>query len=154
VTELAGRAGCIGSILKAQMTTAFLDHATGLILIVDPDTPERQSLGTFLRRFGFEVLEAIDPHDALETVAALGNALDLVLADVNLSDNIDGFELAKRVRRLRPLLPFVLTSNDHTRHDAQRARSSGERFAAKPYNHRKLAGRCRQIIDAARAYPV
>ncbi|WP_326834901.1 fused response regulator/phosphatase [Amycolatopsis rhabdoformis] len=66
------------------------------VLVVDDHEASRYLTGSWLRRNGYQVLEAATGAEAL---AVLGeNDLDLVLLDVHLPD-ISGFEVCERVKR-------------------------------------------------------
>jgi CheY-like chemotaxis protein len=61
-----------------------------------------------LRRFGYTVLEDFNAEMALERLTQ-GAAVSMVLSDI-VMPGMNGLDLAKAVRRLRPSLPFVFIS--------------------------------------------
>ena len=79
------------------------------VLIVDDHPSFRQSARLLLDSDGWEVVgEAADGHSAL--AAARERAPDLVLLDVQLPD-LDGFEVARRLRSSAPAPAVVMTSS-------------------------------------------
>jgi DNA-binding NarL/FixJ family response regulator len=79
------------------------------VLIVDDHPSFRASARTLLESEGYEVVgEAEDGESALRAVAELHP--DLVLLDIQLPD-LDGFEVAERVRDLDARAAVVLTSS-------------------------------------------
>jgi DNA-binding NarL/FixJ family response regulator len=79
------------------------------VLIVDDYPPFRDSARGLLEAGGFEVVgEAEDGADALRVAGEVHP--DVVLLDVHLPD-IDGFEVARRLRALDPAPEVVLTSS-------------------------------------------
>src|SRR5436190_87028 len=81
------------------------------ILVVD-DAPEVLDLTTsVLEEAGHAVLRC---SGSLEALAVLhdGHAIDLLLTDIVMSGDIDGFELARQARVLRPSLPVAYLSGD------------------------------------------
>jgi serine/threonine protein kinase/CheY-like chemotaxis protein len=81
-----------------------------IVLIVQDNTAERQSLAQYIARFGCGALEAQTGQEALEIL--FRNSVDLVLMDVKLSD-MDGFDVT-RILKAQPsieALPIVLMSD-------------------------------------------
>jgi CheY-like chemotaxis protein len=76
-------------------------------LIIDDSAAFRASARSLLEAEGFAVTEAATAADGID--AARAHAPDVVLLDVQLPD-LDGFEAARRLARLRPPPPVVLTS--------------------------------------------
>lgn len=78
------------------------------IVIVDDDPSFLATVRLLLESEGFAVVgEALNGLDGV--AAAAEHAPDLVLVDVNLPD-IDGFEVAARIREREEAPPVVLTS--------------------------------------------
>ena len=79
------------------------------VLIVDDHPSFRQSARALLESDGWEVVgEAADGRSALDAAGELGP--DLVLLDVQLPD-LDGFEVAHRLRSNAPAPSVVMTSS-------------------------------------------
>jgi CheY-like chemotaxis protein len=79
------------------------------VLIVDDYAPFRDSARGLLEGGGFDVVgEAEDGAEALRVAQEVRP--DVVLLDVHLPD-IDGFEVAARLRDLDPAAEVVLTSS-------------------------------------------
>ncbi|HXT94034.1 MAG TPA: SpoIIE family protein phosphatase [Trebonia sp.] len=70
-----------------------MSEPTGSLLLVDDDEAKRYLLSTWLRRAGYDVVEATTGQEALSMVATA----ELVLLDVNLPD-INGFEVCRRIK--------------------------------------------------------
>ena len=70
-------------------------RASASILVVDDNAATRYSTSRVLRAEGFSVFEAGTGQDAI--ALAVGEAVDLVVLDVNLPD-FDGFEVCRRLR--------------------------------------------------------
>ena len=77
------------------------------VLLVDDDDDVRIALQAFLRASGCVVSGVRDGADALREVGAFAPAV--VLLDLHL-DDMDGREVARRIRRERPSLPLVALS--------------------------------------------
>jgi DNA-binding response OmpR family regulator len=70
-----------------------MTEPAGVLLIVDDDEAKRYLLGTWLRRAGHTVTEAVTGQDALRKL----DGMELVLLDVNLPD-ISGYEVCRRIK--------------------------------------------------------
>ena len=71
------------------------------VLLVDDDARVRDAVRVALEMNGLTVLDAADAMAALAIVSSARRSIDLLLTDVNMP-GIDGVELARRVRLLRP----------------------------------------------------
>ena len=95
------------------------------VLIVDDHPSFRASARRLLEAEGYTVVgEAGDGASALERARELRP--DLVLLDVQLPD-LDGFEVASRLRAIEPALAVVLTSSRDGADFGPLVRGSGAR---------------------------
>ena len=81
----------------------------GHILVVDDESTIRNVLAMALIEVGHRVLRASDGPAALELLSELDDELDLLLTDVSMP-GMDGFELAREARSLRPGLRVMFIS--------------------------------------------
>ena len=101
--------------------------------------------GLVAKREGVELLEAYDGASALELAEA--REPDLLLIDIHLPD-IDGFELARRLRALPALAstPLVALSADATDEARQRALAEGfNDYIVKPFELEQLDALLREV---------
>jgi serine phosphatase RsbU (regulator of sigma subunit)/DNA-binding response OmpR family regulator len=70
-----------------------MTEAPGVLLLVDDDEAKRYLLGTWLRRAGHTVTEAVTGQDALRGL----DGIELVLLDVNLPD-MSGYEVCRLIK--------------------------------------------------------
>ena len=80
---------------------------TGTILLVEDEEAVRATTRRMLAGLGYAVLEAASGPEALDRATAAGAALDLLVTDIRMP-GLQGPELARRVRELRPGLPGAL----------------------------------------------
>jgi two-component system, chemotaxis family, CheB/CheR fusion protein len=86
---------------------------TGVVLVVEDDPEVRDLLELFLRDEGHRAAAAHDGVAALELVAQGMVLPDLVLADYNLPNGMDGLQLTARLReRLHREIPAVILTGD------------------------------------------
>jgi CheY-like chemotaxis protein len=79
------------------------------ILVVDPDILARMVIADYLRDCGYKVIEGVNADDALAVLQA-GRKIDVILAEVQVTGGIDGFELARQIREKYPAIDVILTS--------------------------------------------
>jgi len=86
---------------------------TGEILVVEDDPEMLELLALVLKEAGHRVVTASDGVAALELIAHGDVRPDLVLADFNLPNGMDGLQTATKVReRLRREIPVVILTGD------------------------------------------
>jgi two-component system response regulator ResD len=89
------------------MWTAPDDQASPTLLVCDDSLDERIALAHFLRRGGFDVLEAGDGADAIHVLK--NQSVDLVLLDLHMPDaGVDGFGVLGYLQEHRRALPVIL----------------------------------------------
>ncbi len=87
------------------------------ILLADDDLDLREILVTVLAEAGYHVLEAADGYDAVRILA--DNWVNLLITDANMA-GIDGFDLARQARVMRPNIGVIYLSG-YTAHRGQAA---------------------------------
>jgi CheY-like chemotaxis protein len=115
------------------------------VLVVDDEPLNRDLLRRTLKR-DFEVLEAEDAREAMALLAARED-IALVLCD-QLMPGRNGSELAREVRALRPLLPFVLLTGYDDDPEVTAARTGGfvAAVVAKPWQAPALRGLVARLL--------
>ena len=85
---------------------------SGKVLIVDDEAPIRKFLSISLGASGYEVLEAVNGKEALETAAF--RQPDLVILDLGLPD-MDGLDVIKKFREWTtiPILVLSVREDEH-----------------------------------------
>jgi signal transduction histidine kinase/ActR/RegA family two-component response regulator len=109
------------------------------ILVVDDDELVRKSVIAQMKSLGYSTIEAASPAEVLKLIAA-AEPFDLLFSDIVMPGPMDGVELARQARELRPDLKVMLTSGFP---DLKTARSSEEsyvkwRLLKKPYRRSEL----------------
>ena len=86
---------------------------TGTILIIEDDPEVREHLELFLREEGYDAATAVDGPAALEWAARGTVRPDLVLADYNLPNGMNGVQICRRLRQeLNREIPFIILTGD------------------------------------------
>ncbi|KFF42339.1 response regulator [Pseudomonas sp. BRG-100] len=113
------------------------------ILVVEDDAIVRMLIVDVLDELEFKVLEAADAEEALSMVQDTSQVIDLMMTDVGLPD-MNGRELATKVRELRPTLPILFASGYAENIDA----TSGMQVIAKPFSIDQLRDKVKSMLPA------
>ena len=116
-----------------------------VLLVVEDDFLVRLTLVDALSDGGFEVLEAVDAHEALSLVCDRSD-IAAMLTDINLPGGSDGLALSHAVRVLRPSLPIVYASGRYSAIEGDRC-VEGSRFLAKPFTPTLAAAVLHDMIE-------
>ena len=97
----------------AEDTSTHTAPRTGAILIIEDDPEVREHLELFLNDEGYHVSTAIDGPAALEATARGTVRPDLVLADYNLPNGMNGVQVSRKLRQeLDRQIPFIILTGD------------------------------------------
>jgi len=122
---------------------------TETILLVEDDADVRLVTRLTLERHGYRVLEAPDGLAALELWRQHRDAVALLLTDLVMPGELDGRELAQRLRADRPQLKVIYTSGYSPELAGRELHSrSGEAFLQKPCPAERLLETVRECLDA------
>lgn len=114
------------------------------ILVVEDDDAVRGIATAFLRAEGYEVEAVADAETALLRLEQ-ERGYALLFTDVMLGPGLDGKQLARHARALRPGLPVLLTSGDE-QHAEEAAGTTGPRLLRKPWRREDLADAVRREL--------
>src|SRR5688572_25216269 len=118
------------------------------ILVVDDEPVQREMIGGFLKKQGFEVVAADSAERALELFRQ--DAFDLILTDQKMA-HMSGLELLQAVHAINPETPVILITAFGTIEAAVSALKQGANdYLTKPLNLDELLHRIRQVSDRYR----
>lgn len=121
---------------------------TETILVVEDNPNVRKTVLRQLADLGYETLEASGGDAALE-IARSGTSFDLMLTDIVMPGGMTGYELADRIKEMRPEQKVLFTSG-YTELAVTDADVPDERpLLSKPYRKKDLGKAVRRILDAA-----
>ena len=119
------------------------------IILVEPDVLARMPLAAYLRECGYRVIEAVSAEDVFLVLAG-GEKIEMLLTEIHLPGEIDGFSLAKRVRESYSGIDVVLASSA-----AAAAAKAGELCddgpLEKPYHPQEVVRRINRLRERRRA---
>jgi PAS domain S-box-containing protein len=132
---------------STAVTTEGLPRGTETILLAEDEKSVRATSGLFLKQFGYTVLTAGTPEEALRLAGAHSGPIHLLITDV-IMPGMNGPDLAKRLAEKCPNLKALFISGYTA--DVLRARGTlDERmpFLSKPFSRDDLARKVREVLD-------
>jgi CheY-like chemotaxis protein len=118
------------------------------ILVVEDQPEVCEVVTTMLRGFGFRVLPALTPTDALKVASDLTINIDLLMTDDYLPE-MRGPQLADRVRSLRPSIRILFMTGSI---ENERLENYPEAdLIEKPFHPLDLRAKVREALDRRRA---
>jgi two-component system cell cycle sensor histidine kinase/response regulator CckA len=115
------------------------------VLVVDDDPTNLLLTTRFLEKGGWAIMMASTPKHAVELFEQYGEAIDMVVTDVNMPE-MDGYDLADLLRSRHPQLPVLCMSaameKEARRHDFP--------FISKPFT---FFGLIQSVAAAMYSYP-
>jgi len=129
---------------------AALDSLRGAetILVVEDQEQLRKMAGQVLRSYGYRVLEAANPGEALLHSERYAGPIHLLLTDV-VMPGMTGSELALRLKPLRRSMEVIFMSGYSERVVTDRLVLSGT-YLQKPFSPEALAGKVRAVLGPHR----
>ena len=100
------------------------------VLIVDDEPEIRQMLSFYLSKIGWEVVAVKSGQEALQAFK-LGR-FEAILADVDLKEELDGIDVAKRLLNQDPCLKVVIMSGQPQNAERVKEAKVGA-FITKPF---------------------
>lgn len=114
--------------------------STAIVLVVEDEAAVRMFCCTVLRRFGYQVLEAAGPVEALDTLQQ--KTVGLVLTDITMP-GMNGKEMVNRIdREQQPDLKVLYMSGYSENLEP------GIDFLEKPFTSADLLNRVRAALNA------
>lgn len=116
-----------------------------MILVVDGDVITRTVISEYLRQCGFHVLEAGTGSEAMQALQHEEFSIDVVMSDVELPGEINGFDLSHWIRKNMPQVKVLLASAvDRIADTAGELCEEGPHLA-KPYDHKMILDHIKRL---------
>ena len=121
------------------------------VLVVDDETFMLSLANAMLARHGYTVLTAANGQEVLHMFEVWPDLkVDVAVLDV-VMPQMDGFELADRIRQIRPRLPILYMSAYPEKAELRPERTRNIPFVPKPFSSLTLVGRIREVLDRPQA---
>ena len=137
------RAQASAAPAEARRTAEHGPGGTEVILLVDDNQALLAVTRRHLETLGYQVIAAMSAAAALAVLESR-EAVDLLLSDVVMPGSMDGPELAKAARRIRPKLKVLFV----TGYAVERPEHPGQHVLYKPYDRGDLAQAVREALDS------
>jgi PAS domain S-box-containing protein len=135
--------------LASQAAADLPWRGSGTVLLVDDEPSVRAVTARALRSFGFEVLEAADGVEGVETFAANHTNIVCTLLDITMP-RMGGEEALHAIRRVDPTARVLLMSGFSEDEAKERFAGRGVTgFVQKPYELPALRAALREALTAA-----
>lgn len=117
------------------------------IIVADDDSNIRELVSLFLRREGYQVIEAIDGVDALEKLEAV--RADLAIIDV-MMPRMDGWALCAAMRASYDIPLLMLTAKGETTQKVKGFELGADDYMVKPFDPPELVARVKALLKRYR----
>lgn len=114
------------------------------ILVVDDELRMRKLVGDFLKKNGYEVIEAQDGEEALNKFYENEN-LSLIILDV-MMPKIDGYEVLKEIRMTSDIPVILLTAKASENDELSGFDIGADEYITKPFSPKILVARVEAIL--------
>ncbi len=122
------------------------------ILVIEDDPAIRRGIVDALRFAGYEPLEAARGDTGLQM--ALAREFDLLVLDLVLP-GLDGFDVLRQVRQLRPTLPIIiLTARGEEADRVRGLRDGADDYVVKPFSVKELLARAEAVLRRSPERPM
>lgn len=114
------------------------------ILVVDDETRMRKLVGDFLKKSGYQVLEAADGSAALD-IFFEQNDVSLVILDV-MMPKMDGWQVCKEIRQYSKVPIIMLTAKSEESDELLGFELGVDEYITKPFSPKILVARAEAIL--------
>lgn len=121
-------------------------HGNETILIVEDEHGIRDVAKRILKTYGYTILEAQNPGEALLICEKTNGPIHLLLTDM-VMPYMNGYELAQRAAALRPEMKVLFMSGYADPDMLQAVISAKKPFLAKPIEPETMARKIREILE-------
>lgn len=116
------------------------------ILVADDSLTIQKVISITLSNTDYELVECLNENDLIKKLEV--DSFDLVLLDFNLSENLSGYDLAKKIKETAPNTEVLaMLGTFDTIDDYQLSeRGIGDKIV-KPFESEKFIQKCRMLLD-------
>jgi PAS domain S-box-containing protein len=125
-------------------TLRSAQESAGTVLIVEDEPAVLEVASDIFDSLGYDVLTATDAREAV-TVLETDAAIDVMFSDVIMPNGMNGVELSRRAREMRPSLKILLASGYPMSALPSEGLGPGVSFISKPYRWTELADKLRAL---------
>lgn len=128
-----------------------MSDSKGTILVVDDELIVRDLIAGFLKKIGYEVIEATNGADAIKIFESLETPPIVVVTDIVMPE-IDGPTMVQKLRESNPGLCVLFVSAYQSKKlDDSDLEKPENQFLAKPFSFRNFAQAISELVKVAKA---
>ena len=116
---------------------------------MDDESRMRKLVKDFLTRAGYQVLEAQDGEEAVDTFYST-KGINLLVLDV-MMPKMDGWEVVKEIRKVSKVPIIMLTAKDQEQDELLGFELGVDEYISKPFSPKILVARVNAILKRGRA---
>ena len=132
---------------RGKSTAEAVVGGSETVLLVEDEVAILRMGKTMLERFGYDVLDAHRPEEALSIVESHSGPIHLLITDVVMPD-MNGKELAAQIRKKHPRIKVLFMSGYTANVIMHRGILKDDvNFLQKPFTVESLIGKARRVLD-------
>jgi len=128
-----------------------MEEGNGVVVVIEDDHHISDLVALYLRRDGFRVLQASDGEGGLAIVGR--ERPRLIIVDVGLPGEIDGFDVCRQLRRDGDVPVVMLTARDDEVDRVLGLELGADDYVVKPFSARELLARVHAILRRSGSRP-
>ncbi len=114
------------------------------VLVIDDEPKLLKLVGSVLQADGFDVVTATSGQEGLEQIET--TQPDLVLLDILLPGELDGYLVCQRIRERSPIPVIMLTAKAQENDKIRGFDVGADDYLTKPFSSRELLARVRAVL--------
>lgn len=114
------------------------------VMIVEDEARIREFVGLYLRKEGYDVVEACDGEDAVEKFKT--HDIDLIVLDV-MMPKLNGFEVCQMIREKSSLPIIILTAVEEESEHVRGYELGADDYVTKPFKVKILIAKINRIFE-------
>ena len=120
----------------------------GTVLLVEDEDIVRRPIGLYLRKLGYQVIEAGNGNQAVELWRRHRDQIDLLYTDMVMPEGVSGLDLAEKLRAEKPRLRVIISSGYSTEISMQGVPAgAGYLYLPKPSPSAAIAAAVRECLE-------
>ncbi len=121
-----------------------METPNGTVVVIEDDHHISDLVAMYLRRDGFRVLQSDDGESGLDHIER--EQPRLVIIDIGLAGEIDGFEVCRRLRKTGEIPVIILSARDEEFDRILGLELGADDYVTKPFSARELLARIHAIL--------
>ena len=125
------------------------------IMIVDDESNVLRLASRWLRRVGYNVIEAKNGDEALAAIELMSGDIDVLFSDIVMPGQLNGWALAEEVSARYPAIGIQLATGYDQVSQEEKSRVTKKRFPVlfKPYNLTEVSNSIRRLVGEETRQP-